>query len=139
MERDTTYQRVVHFPQVQAPAKSNARAITRAMRTRTKPRSTVAVAAPLVAPVGGVQGVSTQAFGPYAAQALRVAACESRLNPNARNASGASGVFQFLPSTWAVAPYHAASPFNAWANINAAHWLFVHDDYDWREWQCGAA
>jgi hypothetical protein len=79
----------------------------------------------------------TQAFGPYAATALRVATCESGLNPGARNASGASGVFQLMPSTWATTPYHAASPFNAWANINAAHWLFVRDGDSWREWQCG--
>ncbi len=92
-----------------------------------------------IAPAGSVRGMIIQVFGPYAAKAIRVAMCESGLNPNARNPSGASGVFQFLPSTWAMTPYHAASPFNAWANINAAHWLFVRDGYSWREWQCGAA
>lgn len=33
--------------------------------------------------------------------ALRVANCESRYNPQARNpSSGASGLFQFMPATW---------------------------------------
>ena len=80
-----------------------------------------------------------QAFGSDTAKATRVAMCESALNSLARNASGASGVFQFLPWTWATTPYHTSSPFNAWANINAAHWLFVRDGHTWREWQCGAA
>jgi soluble lytic murein transglycosylase-like protein len=31
---------------------------------------------------------------------LRVAMCESGLNPNARNASGAEGLFQFKPATF---------------------------------------
>src|SRR5205085_2853814 len=40
------------------------------------------------------------AQGANAEQLLRVAYCESRYNPGAYNASGASGLFQFLPSTW---------------------------------------
>ncbi|MFN2462582.1 MAG: transglycosylase SLT domain-containing protein [Candidatus Dormibacteria bacterium] len=33
-------------------------------------------------------------------QLLRVAICESGLNPNAYNPSGASGLFQFKPATF---------------------------------------
>src|SRR2546423_7185829 len=50
------------------------------------------------------------AQGADAEQLLRVAYCESRFNPGAYNPSGASGLFQFLPSTWAansVAPADA--------------------------------
>lgn len=63
---------------------------------------------PLVAPgPPGTVGVGVQAiyavFGssPGLTWALRVAHCESRYNPLAVNASsGASGLFQFMPSTW---------------------------------------
>ncbi|GEM_PF-1387478 len=86
---------------------------------------------------GSVASMIQSVFGPYAGAALRVATCESSLNPNAYNAgSGASGVFQFLHSTWLTTSYAGYSPFNAWANINAAHQVFVRDGYSWREWSC---
>jgi hypothetical protein len=57
--------------------------------------------------------------------------------PNGLDASsGASGLFQFLRSTWAGTSYRYASPFNADANIRAAHEVFVRDGYSWREWVC---
>lgn len=86
---------------------------------------------------GSVQSMIQSVFGAYGGQALRVAACESGYNPTALNrSSGASGVFQFLRSTWATTSYAGYSPFNAWANINAAHQVFVRDGYSWREWTC---
>ncbi|MFL5692043.1 MAG: hypothetical protein ACJ795_09575 [Ktedonobacteraceae bacterium] len=87
-----------------------------------------------------VEGMIYQVFGPYAPSALNIARCESGLNPGAYNSSShASGVFQILyPSTWNGTPYSGYSPFNAWANINAAHAIFVRDGYSWREWQCQA-
>lgn len=88
------------------------------------------------APSGSVRADIVAAFGPYAAQATRVAMCESSLNPSAHNPSGASGLFQFLPSTWAETPWRSYSPYNAWAAANAAHWLFVRDGYSFREWTC---
>ena len=39
-------------------------------------------------------------YGANGDQLVRVAMCESGLNPNARNASGASGLFQFKPATF---------------------------------------
>jgi len=68
-------------------------------------RAAAALAAPPTPPAGS--GVGVQAiyavFGqsPGLAWALRVAHCESRYDPLAVNgASGASGLFQFMPSTW---------------------------------------
>jgi hypothetical protein len=84
-----------------------------------------------------VTGMINSTFGGYAGQALRVAQCESSLNPMATNASSdAEGVFQFLASTWAGTSYAGYSRHNAWANINAAHQVFVRDGYSWREWSC---
>jgi hypothetical protein len=84
-----------------------------------------------------VASMINQAFGSDAAAAMAVASCESGLNPNAYNgSSGASGVFQFLPSTWRTTPYAGYSPFNAWANVNAAYSVFVRDGHSWGEWSC---
>ena len=78
-------------------------------------------------------------WGADATQMLRVSYCESRYNPNAVNASsGASGLFQFLPSTWAYqsprAGYAGASPFDPVANANVAAFMFANGQA--RQWQC---
>jgi hypothetical protein len=89
-----------------------------------------------------VTQVIREIFGPHAAGALRVAQCESGLNPNAVNSiwvgnSRAQGVFQILyPSTWAGTSQAGASPFNIRANVRAAYEIFVRDGYSWREWVC---
>lgn len=78
-------------------------------------------------------------------EALAVIECESRGDPNAYNPySGASGLFQFLPSTWATvsprAGYGGASVFEPEANIATAAWLT--DYYEsrgsdpWSAWVC---
>lgn len=86
---------------------------------------------------GSVPAMIRQTFGPYAGRALAVARCESGFNPSARNSSsGAMGVFQFMPSTWRSTSYAGYSPYNAWANIQAAHQVFVRDGYSWGEWSC---
>jgi uncharacterized protein YabE (DUF348 family) len=76
------------------------------------------------------------AHGADAEQLLRVAYCESRFNPGAYNASGASGLFQFMPRTWAAnserAGYAGASPFDPVASANVAAWMFVRGQaYQW--------
>jgi len=67
-------------------------------------------------------------LGPGAVQwALRVARCESGYNPSAMNPSGdATGVFQFLRSTWALTPWASYSRTDAWANVQAGAWLYTH-------------
>jgi uncharacterized protein YabE (DUF348 family) len=78
------------------------------------------------------------AQGADAEQLLRVAYCESRFNPGAYNASGASGLFQFLPSTWAAnsvrAGYAGASPFDPVASANVAAWMFARGQAG--QWVC---
>ncbi len=87
---------------------------------------------------GSVASMIEQVFGSYAAGAINVARCESGLNPSATNPySNAEGVFQILyPSTWDGTSEAGASPYNAMANILAAHEIFVRDGYSWREWTC---
>jgi resuscitation-promoting factor RpfB len=62
-------------------------------------------------------------------QLVRVAYCESRFNPGAFNASGASGLFQFMPGTWAAnsvrAGFAGASVFDPVASANVAAWMFA--------------
>jgi uncharacterized protein YraI len=66
---------------------------------------------------------------------LRVARCESVLDPNAFNPiSSASGLFQFLPGTWATTPYAEYSIFDPWANANAAGWMWSVGRRN--EWAC---
>jgi uncharacterized protein YabE (DUF348 family) len=69
------------------------------------------------------------AQGANADQLLRVAYCESRYNPGAYNAwSGASGLFQFMPATWAAnsvrAGFGGASVWDPVASANVAAYMF---------------
>jgi hypothetical protein len=78
-------------------------------------------------------------------EALLIIQCESLGDPEAVNAfSGASGLFQFIPSTWAVASVSAgvgdSSVFDPTANTTAAAWLFGYYESrgrdGWTPWAC---
>jgi uncharacterized protein YabE (DUF348 family) len=76
------------------------------------------------------------AHGADADQLVRVAYCESRFNPGAYNASGAAGLFQFMPGTWAAnsvrAGYAGASVYDPVASANVAAWMFARGQaYQW--------
>lgn len=66
---------------------------------------------------------------------LRVASCESGLNPSAYNSSGASGLFQFMPGTfWLYAAQigEGRSYWNAYASANVAAYMFSRGlAYEW--------
>jgi septal ring factor EnvC (AmiA/AmiB activator) len=78
-------------------------------------------------------------------EALAIIDCESLGDPDAYNPySGASGLFQFLPATWAStspkAGFSGASPFDPEANIGTAAWLAnryaeIGQGY-WSPWSC---
>jgi hypothetical protein len=56
---------------------------------------------------------------------LRVARCESLLNPSLIHpAYQASGLFQFLPSTWASTPYASFNILDPVASAYAAAWMW---------------
>lgn len=105
-------------------------------------------AAPEAAPVTNAEPVSGGTYGPggaaYSEQQiidiiyeaahnygqngdamLRVARCESGLNPSAVGGGGAyHGLFQFVPSTFAKTPYGQYDIYDPWANANAASWMW---------------
>jgi hypothetical protein len=73
--------------------------------------------------------------------ALCVAERESNFDPLAVNpTTGAAGVFQFIPSTWAslseLAGRGGASVFDARSNIAVAAWTVAH--YGWHPWRSAA-
>ncbi len=83
--------------------------------------------------------IITDAFSPLGHDAvvwaMRIAWCESRYHPNSVNSdSQASGLFQFLPSTWGGTPWASQSPFDPVANANAAAWLY--NRYGPGRWEC---
>src|SRR5215203_501569 len=64
-------------------------------------------------------------YGQSREDMLRVARCESGLNPNAVGGGGAYyGLFQFVPSTFAGTPYGQYDIYDPWANANAAAWMW---------------
>ena len=107
----------------------------------TKPLPVVTTpAAAYVAP-GDIQSIIVAAaarYGADATQLLRVAKCESGFNPNAYNASGASGLFQFMPATFAVnsvrAGFGGASIWDPVASANTAAYMFAHNQSG--QWTC---
>lgn len=64
----------------------------------------------------------------------RRAKCESGFSPFARNRSGASGLFQFLPSTWNTTPFSGFSIWSPYASALAAGWMNAHGRGS--EWAC---
>ncbi|MFF9899972.1 transglycosylase SLT domain-containing protein [Streptomyces longispororuber] len=80
-----------------------------------------------------VKKVIKKVFKSQGKKAIRVAKCESGLNPKARGANGGMGLFQFTPASWRKYGVSDGSgvkdPYNAIANTKAA--LRVYKDYGW--------
>jgi hypothetical protein len=74
------------------------------------------------------------AYGVDAATLIRKGRCESSGWTRFHNTSGASGPWQFLPSTWASTPYAADSPYDPVAAALAAAWM--HRVGRGGEWVC---
>lgn len=66
---------------------------------------------------------------------LRVARCESNLDPYAVNRAGPYyGLFQFLKSTWNTTPYKDRDIYDPRANALAAAWMWKRGRRN--EWAC---
>jgi uncharacterized protein YraI len=65
---------------------------------------------------------------------LRVAECESNLDPYAVNPSGSYGLFQFIRTTWKSTPFGDQDIFNPEANARAAAWMWSEGRKS--EWVC---
>ena len=101
---------------------------------RVGTRPAIPAAAP--ADIEAIIRAAAARWGADPTQLLRVAWCESRYNPSAYNASGASGLFQFMPRTWAAnsvrAGYGGASVFDPVASANTAAYMFRNGQaYQW--------
>lgn len=98
---------------------------------------------PALANTAAMYLIITHVFTPaYADQAVKIATCESTLNPNAVNptsvgGSNATGLFQILyPSTWNSTSLAGQNPKDPTINAKAAYEIFKRDGYSWREWDC---
>jgi soluble lytic murein transglycosylase-like protein len=88
-----------------------------------------------------VEELIVRYFGKDADMALRIAYCESRYNPLAKNKnSSASGVFQIIKATW-ISNRAAMGldtdldlRFNAEENIKTA--AYIHSRRGWQPWVC---
>ena len=114
-----------------------------AARVAAAAAAEAAVVSPPAAPVaplaagGSIPDIIRAAWAPTGRSdwAVRLAFCESTLNPNAVNrSSGAAGLFQFMPRTWAGTPWRNQSPFDPMANSQAAAWLWLK--YGSGQWDC---
>jgi hypothetical protein len=69
---------------------------------------------------------------------VRIAECESQLNPRVTGRNGAAGLFQVIPSTWSWVTERLgmdnASPYDPVANIEVAAWLMAN--LGPRQWGC---
>lgn len=66
---------------------------------------------------------------------IRVARCESNLDPCAYSRSGPYyGLFQYLKSTWKSTPYHNRDIYDPKAQAMATGWMWKHGRKD--EWAC---
>jgi soluble lytic murein transglycosylase-like protein len=105
------------------------------------PVEEAAAGEPAVEPVAtlGILDLIIQAarrHGVREAELLAVVWCESRFDPKAYNRnSGASGLMQFLPSTWRVASTAAgwagASPFDPVAAADVGGYWYKRRPQDW--------
>lgn len=79
--------------------------------------------------------LAARAVGVDAGAMIRVADCESHLDPWARNpSSGAAGPWQFLPSTWQATPFARWPVTNPFAQALAVALIVRREG--WRQWVC---
>jgi hypothetical protein len=84
-----------------------------------------------------IEGMIEREFGKHADDALRIAFCESRFDPNDVSSAGAVGVFQIRPPDhgWRVKKVKDGKDlFDPQTNVRVARHIFDHQG--WRPWVC---
>jgi hypothetical protein len=83
----------------------------------------------------GIINEAADNYGQSRDDMLRVARCESGLDPHAVGGGGAyHGLYQFVPSTFEGTPYGQYDIYDPWANANAASWMWAEGHKN--EWVC---
>lgn len=91
-----------------------------------------------------VRGLIAQYFQPEDVnRAIRIAWCESSFNPRSVNpVTGASGLFQLDPATWAARSTAAGIPgadiLDGESNVAVAAWMLYELPGGWAQWECQA-
>lgn len=118
----------------------NEPATTTTTTTTTTPPGDTALTNPGV-PAEGEEAIiaiiqqAAAAYGQNPDDMIRVARCESSLNPRAVDPAGLyHGLFQFVPSTFAGTPYGGQDIYDPWANAHAAAWMWSEGRKS--EWVC---
>lgn len=140
---DMTVQRNENEARFYAELDRQAQEAARVAAARLHPRTTTGVvtsAAIVSAPSGDIEQIIYSVFGANGERAARIAHCESTYNPSARNASGASGLFQImLPLHNDVFERHGWDPSTSWSdpyrNAVVAFDLSAGGT-DWSAWSC---
>lgn len=85
--------------------------------------------------------IASLVYGVPRGEIERVAFCESRLDPRARNRTPiyngehATGLMQTIPSTFARSPFRALDIYSPYANALAGGYIWSLSS-SWREWHC---
>ena len=127
-------------------------AVTRALTLTPSRRALLAALLAAVAPAGVIAGErcrardsedkilgyiaeAAQAYGQSEEAMIRVARCESVLNPCAVNDDGPYyGLYQFLKSTWRSTPFGDRNIFDPEAQALATGWMWQQGRK--HEWAC---
>jgi hypothetical protein len=85
--------------------------------------------------------IASLVYGTPRGEMERVAFCESRLDPRARNRTPiyngehATGLMQTIPSTFARSPFRGLDIYSPYANALAGAYIWSLSG-SWREWHC---
>lgn len=76
-------------------------------------------------------------FGRHGDAAVRIARCESGMDPSAINKKeDARGLFQIQKPTWGETRQRNKDRLDPLANIAGAFEIFARSGYSWRKWGC---
>jgi len=124
---------------LQAVERWNAAVAAEEARKAEEARRAEAERAATSAPAGSVEGIIQAYFGSQSATAIRVARCESGLNPRAVSPGGGNhGLFQInnvhRGTFESVTGQPWSAVYSADANTRFAHWLWSQSG--WGPWAC---